>query len=229
MIGSQPLKLFIIIWFALSLTACLNSQLDDDPLTATNMVQLHQLACTTQIDNSGPWGITNLYDCETQTLFIPYQLWTGSSWQGNKQADCMHLTGSFFVVDGESETTIKGPEDWLNPTTGLNQQIWIRDKVDGSKTQYFGCHEKGIGRVYDSRGTRYYKPGRCKFPAGFGWKIGKRRYCKQTSISISELKFDQNYRLEHIIFKWWYGNTLDHIYRYKPDYGMTDAWQQYGN
>ncbi len=30
----------------------------------------------------------------------------------------------------------------------------------------------------------------------------------------------------HLVFKWWAGDTLDHVYRYAPNYGMTNAWDQ---
>ena len=30
----------------------------------------------------------------------------------------------------------------------------------------------------------------------------------------------------YLTFEWWTGSTLDHVYRYKPEYGMTNAWPQ---
>ena len=27
-------------------------------------------------------------------------------------------------------------------------------------------------------------------------------------------------------FKWWSGRNLDHVYRYEPGQGMTNAWKQ---
>ena len=102
----------------------------------------------------------------------------------------MHEADNEFRVNGSSVTRIRGPEEWHNPRSGKEETVWVRAKADGSKTQYFTCHENGIGRVYDSRGPRHYVSGRC------------------------------------LIFKWWTESTLDHIYRYVPEYGMTHAWEQ---
>ena len=102
---------------------------------------LHELACTEPKKGGAPWNVANLYDCETKQLFIPYQLWTGVKWDGNKDAPCMHKADTLFHVNGRSATTIKGPREWKS------RQIWAREKVNGSKTQYFECHDKGIGRV----------------------------------------------------------------------------------
>ena len=82
------------------------------------------------------------------------------------------------------------------------------------------------GRVYDSRGPIYWTPGRCKFPAGPGWKIAERRHCQDTSIEITGVSIDENGDLVELLFKWWFDSTLDHIYRYAPNIGMTHAWPQ---
>ena len=138
----------------------------------------------------------------------------------------MHPSDSLFYVNGVSATTISGPEKWQNPLTGETESYWSRKKVDGSKTQLFTCHNLGIGRVYDSRGPWHYPSGRCKFPTGYGWKIENRRYCEDTSIEIIAVTLDEENNLESLTFKWWYGTTLDHIYRYAPNKGMVRAWQQ---
>ena len=190
------------------------------------MSDMHMYACGVDRNNKDVWGKNNLYNCKTRTLFISYQLWTGMAWDGDKKRSCMHKADSNFLVDQDSETTIVGPKTWNNYKTGIQEQFWLRNKADGTKTQYFTCHEKGIGRVYDSRRPKYYVSGRCKFPAGYGWEIAKRRHCKTTSIQITELAFDLEGVLQHIEFKWWYGNIFDHQYRYVPNYGMTNAWEQ---
>ena len=51
----------------------------------------------------------------------------------------MHRANSFFNVNNDSLTTIKGPKKWENPKTRSEETIWIRDKANGSKTQYFVC------------------------------------------------------------------------------------------
>ena len=80
--------------------------------------------------------------------------------------------------------------------------------------------------MFDSRGPRYYAVGRCKFPAGYGWKISERRHCLDTSIEITSVALDDENNLRSLTFKWWYRSTLDHIYQYKPNTGMVNAWQQ---
>ena len=138
----------------------------------------------------------------------------------------MHKADLFFVVNSTSQTTIKGPLKWVNPNTGETIQVWDRSKTNGSKLQLFTCHAKGIGRVYDSRGERHWDVGRCKFPAGFGWKIGERRFCDNTSIEITSISTDTKNNLESLTFKWWSGRHLGHIYQYAPNDGMHYAWEQ---
>ena len=170
--------------------------------------------------------MSNLYDCKTRNLYIPYQLWTGATWDGDKTRPCMHEANSRFAVNRRSPTAIRGPGEWRNPTTGETYTVWTRAKVNGKKVQHFTCHGKGIGRVYDSRGPRYYKTGRCKFPAGHGWEIGKRRSCRNTSIEIVNISLDSTGHVKALEFKWWVRGRLDHIYRYVPEYGSTNAWRQ---
>lgn len=195
-------------------------------LRKADALRLHAIACSEHKQSGSKWNIHELYDCTTRELFIPYQLWTGVSWDGDKGAPCMHLGDSRFSVNGKSATTITGPRIWRNPVTGKPESYWSREKVNGSKTQYFTCHERGIGRVYDSRGERHFRPGRCKFPAGYGWELGTRRYCRHTSIEIVVISLDEANNLESLSFKWWYRDKLDYIYRYRPNQGMTDAWRQ---
>lgn len=223
-------KLSTLPLFILSISAC---SLDSKPpvinpniVSVKNMLELNDFACSKNTKNNEIWGKNTLYDCNTRKLYIPYQLWTGAIWDGRRTKNCMHTVNSTFNVDGDSLTTIKGPKEWLNPATGKTETVWVRDKVDGSKSQYFTCHEKGIGRVYDSRRARTYLNGRCKFPAGEGWELSKRRDCENTVIRITNMTFNKNGILQSMKFKWWVGGNLDHIYRYKPNYGMTDAWQQ---
>ena len=189
---------------------------------------LHELACTEPKKGESPWNVTNLYDCKARRLFIPYQLWTGAEWDGDKEAPCMHKADTLFHVNNSSTTTIKGPREWNG------RQIWSREKVDGSKTQYFECHAKGIGRLYEIRNGRERKrdAGRCKFPAGYGWEPGKRRECVATALKIYKLEFDGDHNLAAMEFEYWYMSqsrgryVLDHKYRYVPDQGMTNAWPQ---
>jgi len=156
-----------------------------------NMDSLHRLACPNKMESDSAWNLSNLYNCSTRQLFIPYHLWTGSKWDGKKNSDCMHKANKTLFVNKTSGTRINGPVEWKNPQTGIIEIVWTRNKLKNPKRQKFVCHESGIGRVYDSRGPRYYKVGRCKFPAGYDWKISERRYCDRTSIEIISLSFDK--------------------------------------
>jgi len=192
---------------------------------------VHEAACATETKKSDSvWHISNLYDCEKREIFIPYQLWSGEAWDGNKLSACMHDANTLFYVNGKSGTTIKGPKRWHHPWLNTDIDVWYREKTNGSKQQYFTCHEKGIGRVYDSR-RGHYSLGRCKFPAGFGWQIGVERDCNETSIEITKVELDIHSNLSAIEFKWWFENNNgefvhDHSYRYEPNIGSVNAWEQ---
>ncbi|MFT5115082.1 MAG: hypothetical protein ACI8P9_004425 [Parasphingorhabdus sp.] len=138
----------------------------------------------------------------------------------------MHKAKKTFHVNKMSATNIVGPIEWENPQSGVTSTVWTRKKLKGTKVQHFVCHETGIGRVYDSRGPRYYDIGRCKFPAGYTWKIMEKKSCTNTSIQITSISFDSKHNLKDLKFKWWTRSILDHIYRYVPKKGMTNAWKQ---
>lgn len=200
--------------------------LASESVRVLSMGALHSAVCENSQAALTPWSLRQLYDCSTRALFIPYQLWTGAPWDGNRDAPCMHSADTLFNVNGRSTTTIQGPREWTNPVTGEKEIIWIRDKVSGRKTQYFTCHEKGVGRVHDSRWNSAWGTGRCKFPAGYGWRISERRYCVDTSIEIVAIEMNGETELTSMEFKWWYGENFDHIYKYAPEKGMLNAWKQ---
>lgn len=195
-----------------------------------DMEALHELACSSQQSEKGPWHLTNLYDCESRTFFVPYQLWSGAEWDGNKDAPCMHPANTTFTVVNNGRTrTITGPKEWKG------KQIWSRENANGRKTQYFECHSKGIGRLWEVRDGRektYRRAGRCKFPAGYGWEIGTRRRCSNTSVEIYLIELDGDHNLSALEFDW-YRRTRsnpEHIlrgkYRYEPNKGMQGYWPQ---
>ena len=193
----------------------------------TSAQDFHKLSCASYPPSSSPWHVGKLYDCKTRELFVPYQLWTGAKWDGRKEGPCMHKADTTFIVNNGSMTRIWGPKKWRNRKTDKEEMVWVREKVQGWKEQYFTCHAKGIGRLYDSRRPRYYRNGRCKFPAGHGWKIGVRRDCLKTSLEITHVGLDDKGHLSEIKFKYWSRrDRLDHIYRYVPNQGMTNAWKQ---
>ena len=194
--------------------------------TGSTESQLHEIACAQPAKSDDPWNIKNLYDCSTSTLYIPYQLWSGAKWDGSKSEACMHAVRSTVAASDRSETRIVGPKPWKNPKSGVTEAVWSQEKADGSKAQYYTCHEKGIGRVYDSRGHHAFKQGRCVFPAGNGWALAVKRDCRDSAIEITAIALNEKNELESIEFNGWTGATLDHHYRYAPNVGMTNAWAQ---
>lgn len=197
-------------------------------IVVTQPEALHELACSQLRSTDSPWSIGNLYDCENRSMFVPYQLWTGARWDGDKDADCMHPASTTFFVNGTSGTRITGPKEW----NGRN--VWAREKSSGRKLQYFECHDRGIGRVYEIRGGKkrvFRETGRCKFPAGYGWRLSERRDCTRTAIEVDKMEFTGNGLLRALEFKWWYvardgRYVLDHRYRYLPNRSMTRAWRK---
>lgn len=218
---------FSLLIVVLSIAGCNTTSVKSNLYSDT----IHDAACVNKSQHSkSPWNISNLYNCEQRELFIPYQLWSGETWDGNKFSACMHEANTLFYVNGKSGTTIKGPKTWRHPWLNTEIKVWYREKVNGSKQQYFTCHEKGIGRVYDSR-RGYYSLGRCKFPAGFGWQIGVQRECNETAIEITKIELDDHSNLTAMEFKWWFENNdgeliHDHTYRYEPNIGSVNAWEQ---
>lgn len=196
------------------LSGCANRELVDE---------LHLAGCAPTPAGASAWHITRLYDCQSRSLYVPYQLWTGAQWDGDRSKACMHEAHTKFLVDGDDATTIRGPIKWKHPSTGETLDTWHRNKDDGRKQQIFTCHANGIGRVFDSRRSRVYAPGRCKFPAGPGWSLFNRRHCDNTSIEIFRLELSDTNDLAALHFRWWFDGTLDHKYRYAPGKSMTSA------
>ena len=213
----QPLLILCTVFVLVSVT---------HGFEVKDQAALHELACNNPKKGDSPWNVANLYDCKKKRLFIPYQLWTGAKWDGNKDAPCMHGAYTVFMVNGSSTTYIVGPKEWKG------NQVWVREKASGSKTQYFTCHAKGIGRLWEVRNgrERVLKPGRCKFPAGYGWEVGKQRYCVKTALTIYQVEFDHDHNLSALEFEYWIKRrsryVLDHKYRYAPEQGNLNAWRQ---
>ena len=62
--------------------------------------------------------------------------------------------------------------------------------------------------------------------AGYGWRLSERRYCVDASIEIVAIEMSGDAELRNLEFKWWYDETLDHVYTYAPEKGMLNAWKQ---
>jgi len=185
-----------------------------------------------------PWSKANLFDSKMKTYYIPYELWTGTQWNGVKEK-------KLFTVNWISENgvkTIKGPRPWTHPK--LNNQvfkIYHRFHKRQNKTQLFIMRDKGWGRVYDSRPKKNredYFDGGIKFPAGGGWKPGekfhscqrrwregrkKQRPWRRLSIEIplDGLKWGTNDVLESLTYMYYINGELNYTYIYEPNRGMV--------
>ncbi|MGB7402658.1 MAG: hypothetical protein WA916_08755 [Arcobacter sp.] len=51
----------------------------------TELSKVTNQECSKPTKNSSAWHIDNLYDCKTKSFFIPYQLWSGAKFDGNKK------------------------------------------------------------------------------------------------------------------------------------------------
>ena len=230
----------VIIAIAIFTTGCSQSK---------NELQLNKLLkkeCTNSIKSKLPWHISNLYDCKDKSFFIPYQLWSGAKYDGNKANSKNHQanmqTETPFERRGKIRYTplsIIGTTKWTS--SEFDKEFNIYTRLRGSKTQYFVANDMGIGRVYDSRynGGRWYDGANIKFPAGYGWNLNQPRSTsyqllkntglrtRTTTIEIVDMIFTSSNELESISFKWYpRGNVLDHIYTYTVGTGMTEAKKQ---
>jgi hypothetical protein len=193
-----------------------------------------QIPSTTSVD---PWHFKNLYDPETKSFFIPYHLWTGAKWDGVKSTkDCMHSAKNTWKYDNnkgrERKTKISGPVKFKNEKTGAELETWLV-KMGKNAKQHYICHEKGIARVYDKRPRKnidQYMDGiECKFPAGFGWKIGEKVDCSPNAPKVTrveELLFDAKFNLQKMSFgyiekKGRSAKNGDDYYEYKPEPGRV--------
>ena len=190
------------------------------------------------------WSKQNLYDPETDTYYIPYQLWTGAYWDEVKNENVvLHAVGTVFLVNGGDETHINGPEIWRHPYFDQEVEVYRRTKTSRDKVQLFAFHENGIGCVYDHRPysrsyDRYYDGREVKFPAGWGWKVGVPqtfsftiwendvRKSRMTTIEINAMEFDYEGVMTGLKYDYSVNGILDHKYVYQPRKGMVVADEQ---
>ena len=188
---------------------------------------------------SSPWHFSNLYDLSSNSFFIPYHLWSGASWDGKKSVqECIHHVDSVWQWTDfrkkQRKAKIVGPVNFTHPLSGLtlNTFEWKSKK----SSQYLICHERGLARIYD---PKFEKAGllsspvlngtECKFPAGFGWKIGVPRDCnpkapKQTT--LTRLTFDKEFNLIRMAYTYtikegFSARRADDYYEYAVDKGRV--------
>lgn len=199
--------------------------------------------CKSQVKSDKPWHISNLYDCKTNSFFIPYELWSGAKYTGDKTDSKNHQVNrqsetSHYGKSGRlsySDLSISGTTKWTSDEYNKDFDIYTRDS-DG-KIQYFIANDMGIGRVYDDRGNgRYFNGTNIKFPAGYGWRLnearsssyevvknGRTKY-RNTTIKIINMKFNDKDELHGITFEWYPKDVeLDHIYTYQVDVGLVET------
>ncbi|MFT5117324.1 MAG: hypothetical protein ACI9NY_000853 [Kiritimatiellia bacterium] len=179
------------------------------------MLQFHQQVCALPdaTKSASPWHIRHLYDCDQGNLFLPYQLWSGAPWNGDKDANCMHEAD----ITNYRNRRFQGPIEWKNISTGKIETTW-RESRDSGVVRLFKCHSKGIGRHYDNRKPNYvYWDYRCAFPAGYGWELGKKRHCLKTTIEITHIRLDADDNLDSITYDWWINDKYNHQFTYQAN------------
>lgn len=195
----------------------------------TSAEDFHREVCALQpYEGEDPWRITHLYNCATREFFIPYQLWSGASWDGDKQAPCMHEVDRSSRLDMPSdkyssgELVVKGPIMWTDPGTGEEIEVWSRSLVDYNSTKYYACHERGIGTIRNMKKPHMnYLKGLCHAPGGYGWKIGEKRTCIKTTLEIIEVELDEQNRLKYLVLNYWFRDKLSYRYWYEPERGAA--------
>ena len=201
--------------------------------TYNNQIDLNTMTkkvCNSKNNSSSPWNINNLYDCKTKSFFIPYQLWSGAEFDGDKKKSINHQVNKKTLTPYGNKgklqpLSIIGTRKWISPEDNIEYNIYIRERSRKGKIQYFTANTMGIGRVYDNRDERYYTEPRMKFPAGHGWRLHEQRSLGITDIEIIDMTFNNNI-LVGITFKWWLNGNLDHIYHYKVNEGVVTSLKQ---
>lgn len=208
--------------------------------------------CNTKIKNDSPWHISNLYDCKTKSWFIPYELWSGVTYTGDKSKSKHHQVNTSTQFSYREDkpnkmrtVDIKGALPWINAETGEHYKIYKRTayKKHYNKNEYFTFRPYGIGRVFDNKGyqygltksERYFSGSNIKFPAGYAWKLNtpvtKKGYVngieRTTTVTLKSIELTDKSELESITFDWLLndGKSETINFKYSRDNGIV---HQYG-
>jgi hypothetical protein len=195
-------------------------------------VKLHQTACSiSPYISDDPWHIANLYNCANKQLFIPYQLWTGSKWNGDKNATCMHKANTRSPLENSKEgyfggeVIINGPIKWKDDLTGEVKNVWQRTRSNTKSNKYYICHNRGIGGIHNlNKPWVKWIRGLCNIPAGYGWQIGKKRTCIKTTLEIIDIQLDEKNHLKNITVKFWFRDKLLYRYVYERNFGTKSIF-----
>ena len=193
-------------------------------------------AKASKTNSTNPWHFSNLYDDASNSFFIPYHLWSGAKWNGKKSAEnCMHKVKNTWVFkrgDRERKQRISAPVDFKK--AGSSEVLKTFKSENRKNYQHYICHEKGLARIYDQRfeqtGELDSLDGKeCKFPAGFGWRVGKTQDCSKNSpkaTKITELIFDKDFILQKMSYTYEKKEGAkalrkDDYYEYVPNKGRV--------
>lgn len=194
------------------------------------------------VGNQSIWS--NSVNRETQTRFIPTQLYVPSLWSGEQSVDLPQAGGS----DSEN-TKWSGPEEWEDPYTKAKKVVYDRRRYnsrEGEVVQKMAIRtdKVAIGRAFDSRFSigGHSCDEEPKFPLG-SWKQGEVRKfdyeCRfnrsgtvttptfTVTLTIDEIDFEYGGTPHSLRFTWHlYSKTsnrvLDHkTYTFSPGKGMV--------
>ena len=176
----------------------------------------------------------NSNELTSQVRFIPVELWTGADWPGKH---AITKNAADLTFGQKREKRISGPVAWTDPINGAVHQVY--ERTNKSKVQLFTVRadEEGLGRVFDSRGSRVCAPG-FKFPLGM-WKQGESRtkqftcwnksgkaYTRTMTITIEEINYTFDTVPHSLRYRWVADGGgkkgLDNIYVYSPGRGNVD-------
>ncbi len=171
------------------------------------------------------------YDKAAKQRFIPIELWTGGDWNGARD---LAMPPADLKFGDRLDKEISGPKPWADPINAKTYQVYQR--LNKGKVQLFTLRADkiGLGRVFDSRGSRVCQPG-FKFPLGL-WKEGESRtveldcwkkdgtkYRRVMTITIEEIDFVHAGRAHSLRYHWvadgGNGSGLNNAYTYSPGRG----------
>ncbi len=210
--------------------------------STTSYQNIHELNKITHVKNNcvqpdknkSPWYIGNLYDCKNKSFFIPYQLWSGTSYDGNKTTSIKHL------VDISTQFSYREDKPFKTRAVSIKSMPWLNNKLIYKRKEYKKTYTKeevfifkshGISRIYDNKGIQYglqtkdrlFIKKHIKFPAGYGWKINELKTFigfvnnikRTTGIEIKSMEFNDEKELESITFNWLLNGGKSEIINYK--------------
>lgn len=182
----------------------------------------------------GPVAKAGSNERATEGRFIPVELWTGADWSGEHR---LSMGAANLTFGRNQDKRISGPTAWTDPVNGAIYQVY--ERVNKGKVQLFTVRNdrQGLGRVFDSRGSRVCEPG-FKFPLGM-WNQGESRtkqftcwsksgkaYTRTMTITIEELDFTFDTVPHSMRYRWVADGGgkkgLDNIYVYSPGRGNVD-------